>query len=417
MYTIYIAAETAKRKGAIPILYTRFLCKELFTQFLSQFVIISAVVTISQISKLVDKLTSFGVSFENLFLPFLYTLIPFFSIVIPLAFLFATLITFSRLSADGELTALIASGQSLSKLASPVVACALCVAILGTMSSLFLEPWAERSLQNFTYEKAQGQLDNFIQVNMKPGVFTDGFLGYVLYSEEMSRDKSVMKNIIIAPGRMQKDQNFTIYAPKGGLQGSVKKNDLVLNLSDGTIHTNQDTSSRLSILKFDHMKLDLLRLFKQRIFMNRRYNREYEAYYPGELRKHILESKKEWKAADANKASSKETIRTLASRYYKSSFLLQQRLATSFLAIGFGLLGMFLGIQDQRSAKSQAYLGVIVTITLSYALLSGCKWLGQKGVASPEISSWLPPLATLAVASLLIRRRNRLPLSEPLFLR
>ena len=402
-------------KGVRTILVTRFIFKELFMQFLSQFVIISAVVTISQLTKLVKKLTTFGVTAENFLLPFLYTLIPFFSIIIPLAFLIATLIVFARLSTDGELAALLASGTSLLRLAQPVLVFGLLISLIGTASSLYLEPWAHQRLRLFMYEKAQSQLDNFIKVQLKPGVFNDGFFDYIFYTEKIDSTKTRLENVLIAPGHKQQDQNFSIYAPVGSLRGTVSTGDLTLTLSQGTIYSYPKDNDNLSIIKFGNMELDLLHMFKQQIFQNGKFKRHYETLSFPQLRKYITQTKTEWRQAQSGPSIDKKALRKLRRKYQKSHFLLQQRYSTSFLALAFGIFGMFFGIQNQRSGKSSAYAGVILTITFSYAALSAAKWLGQGGNAPATLASWLPATVALLVSGYLLFRRHRRPLSEPLF--
>ena len=230
------------------------------------------------------------------------------SIIIPLAFLFATLVTFAKLSADGELTAMLAAGISLTKLMQPVVVLGLIISVIGALCSLHLEPWANRNLQAFSYEKAQSQLDNFIKVKLKPGVFIDGFLGYVLYTEGMKKDKSLLTNVMIAPGRQRRDQKFTIYAPTGAIQGSVESGNLMLNLTNGTIYTFRRDNELLSTLKFGKMELDLLRVFKERIFSNKKLDSSYESMPLRELKDFIVSAKKTM-SGNIHKALKKAYVR------------------------------------------------------------------------------------------------------------
>jgi hypothetical protein len=76
---------------------------EIMPQFVTVFCVMSAVIVISQLVRLSEILVTFGLSVENLLLPFLFILMPFISIIVPISIMFAILLAFSRLSADGEL--------------------------------------------------------------------------------------------------------------------------------------------------------------------------------------------------------------------------------------------------------------------------------------------------------------------------
>src|SRR5690606_10602516 len=105
-------------------------------------------------------------SAENVLLPFLYLILPFLSVTIPIAFLFAVLITFSRLSADGEYPAMLASGFSLKRAAMPVLLVAVVMYGVAASCALNLEPWGRRELVQFLYRKTQTELDNYVRYKM-----------------------------------------------------------------------------------------------------------------------------------------------------------------------------------------------------------------------------------------------------------
>ena len=65
---------------------------EMIPQFITVFCILSAVIVISQLVRLSEILVTFGLSLENVFLPFLFILMPFVSIIVPIALLFAVLL-------------------------------------------------------------------------------------------------------------------------------------------------------------------------------------------------------------------------------------------------------------------------------------------------------------------------------------
>ena len=118
-------------------------------------------------------------------------MVPFLTFTIPIAFMFAVLIAFSRIASDGEFSAMLASGYSLKRAAKPVLILAGILYIIATYCALNFEPWGRRETVQFYHRKTQTELDNMIKVKIKPGVFVDDFLGYVIYAENISQDSSV----------------------------------------------------------------------------------------------------------------------------------------------------------------------------------------------------------------------------------
>src|SRR5579864_7521549 len=63
---------------------------------------------------------------------------------IPLGVLVATLITLSRMSSDGEITAMRAAGVSGRRVAPPILAFGFLMTLVAASASLWLTPWAVR---------------------------------------------------------------------------------------------------------------------------------------------------------------------------------------------------------------------------------------------------------------------------------
>ena len=98
------------------------------------------------------------------------------------------------------------------------------------MSSVYFESWGRRETLKFYHRKAQTELDNMIKYRMKEGVFQDDFLGYVLYAEKISADRTHFENVMLAPGRESQKEHFTLLAPAASIDGSVEAGDLADDL-------------------------------------------------------------------------------------------------------------------------------------------------------------------------------------------
>src|SRR6476469_9546709 len=142
------------------MLVFRYFLKELLPQFASALIVICSIIVVSQLVRLSEVLVTFGLSLENVFLPFLYIILPFIHLTIPMAYLFAVMLTFGRLSADGEYPELLAAGYSLARAAVPVLMLGVILYGVATASALNLEPWGRREMVQFLYRKTQTELDN-----------------------------------------------------------------------------------------------------------------------------------------------------------------------------------------------------------------------------------------------------------------
>ncbi len=369
-------------------------------QFVTVFCVMSAVIVISQLVRLSEILVTFGLSVENLLLPFLFILMPFISIIIPISIMFAILLSFSRISADGEFTAMIASGYSLRRALRPVLSITLVAFVLTLIGAVYFEAWGRRESVQFLHRKTQTELDNMIRYKMKPGVFLDDFLGYVLYAEHISPDRTRFENVMLGPGHGSQTQNFSLLAPAAAITGSVETGDLRMSFDYGIVYTTRADSDEVSVIKFKRAELDLLAIFREQIFGPGNAEDDYRGYMPGELGRYVDSLKQDVKDRDT---------------YLKARFLYHQRMSMPFACFTFALFAMVFGIQDERRGKSHAFLGASVTIVASYINMMFFKFLSEKGLLSAPLGAWLPHVLMTGFGVFLVYQKNRLPPSESLF--
>ena len=373
--------------------------KEIIPQFFTSLCVLCSVIVVSQIIRLSEVLVTFGLTLENVLMPFLFIMVPFLTFTIPMAYMFAVLLSFSRMSNDGEFTAMLAAGYSLRKAAFPVMIIGLLLYVVSTFSALYLEPWGNNERLRFYKRKAETQLDNMIKVRMKPGVFLEDFLGYVIYAEKMSPDRTHFDNVLLAPGSFVEDQNFTLLAPSASISGSVESGDLRMAFDYGVIYTANPVDDDISVVKFKRIELDLLRLFQEKIFGPEDSRKDYRSLRPRALQAFIAEMK------DKTDKKSQEM-------YRKAHFLFHQRFGMPFASVYFALFAMVLGIQDERKGKNYGYIGTILTIILSYILVMSFKFWAEAGTISAFAGVWVPNGILTFYGLFLVYQRNRLPPSE-----
>jgi lipopolysaccharide export system permease protein len=366
---------------------------------LSTLAIFSSVLIISQLIRLTELLVAFGFSLENVFLPIIFVAVPFLSITIPMAFLFAVMLAFSRMSSDGEFIALLASGYSVKKAILPIFMIASFLFVVGAMISTNLEAWGRREYLSFAYRKTQSELDNLMRSKVQPKVFVENFLGFVLYADEVSPDKTNYKKILLTPQASSgKIDGFTLSAPEGKIEGSVEKGQMLLTLTNGFGFGSKENSFKS--FRFKSLKVDLLRLFRDQIFGGNSLKNDYESMNFSEI--------SAWLTAQRSEGKSQTP------EFRKANHLFHKRFAVPFSTLIFFLFGMVFGISDQRRPKGSAYGLSICVIIFSYLFSTGFQWLSVNGYMPAILAAWGANLILLPVGLFLVYQRNRLPISESL---
>ena len=358
--------------------------------------ILSSILVVSQLVRLSRELVAFGLSADTVLLPFLYITLPFMSFNIPIAYLGAVMLTYNRLSSDGEYAAMLASGYSLARSSIGVFLLAGFLYGLAATSSVYGEPWGRRQLEKFFKEKAQGEVDNLLKFRLQPGVFNEDFLQFVLLAEQINEDRTQLTNVLLAPQPSDRRANWRLFAPIGEVQGSVSEGSLKLRLKNGLL-VSQNQSSQTT-LKFREMDIDLLRLFRDQILGDSDIRFDYRSYPPQELSRYI------------DKIKDDPTVPK--DRYWKARFLFHQRFATPFVIFVFACFGLVLGVIDPRSNRNLAYLGAMGGIVFGYVVLMVFKWFAERGSLDARVAAWIPTSIMLMFGIWLVYQRHRLPPSE-----
>lgn len=380
-----------------PITLKSYIYKEIVPLFFSTFCVLGAVLLISQLTQLVNVIVAFGFSLENLLLPLLFIIVPFLGLTIPIAYLFAVFLAFSRFSADGEVTGMLAAGYPIKRTAKPVIVVGVILFVVAATFSSYFEAWGRRATVQFTQRKTKTMLDSLVTSKLQPGVFLDNFLGYTLYAEKISEDRTQLSNVILSPGPDIHDQKFVLIAPEATIAGRVKKGYLEMGFGDGVMYTPRGNPDNLSVLKFSTAKLDLLRIFGEQIFGKELGAGDYRSLPPGKLYQLIGDLK----------ASGKDPV--LLS---KAHYLFHQRIATPFVVIVFGILGVIIGVTHDRKGRSNGYMKAMVTVVAIYLVSMGFKWATERAFLPAVVGAWLPNVMLLAIAMWLLHQKNRLPPSE-----
>ncbi len=381
------------------MIITRYLLKETVPQFLFTLVIFCSLIAVSQLIRLSEILLAFGLTAENILLPFLYITVPFLPILIPISLLLAFMVSFAKMSEDGELIALFAFGYSLRRILQPLSIMIFVIYGITLYCNVELEAWGRREFVKFIYKKTQMEIDSLIRYKTQPGVFIQDFLGYVFYAEKIAPDHTHYENVFITPKQGSSEAFFAMVAPKAEITGSVDGGDLRMRLFDGFAYSPSAKEASTTTMRYGKADIDLLRIFEEQILGADEQKDDYRSLSFLQLRHEI----KNWSTVPEKK----DELR-------RAEYLYFSRLANPFLLIAFALFGLLLGIHDQRRPNGLSYLAAVATIIGCFILVVGCRWYGEKGIVPILLAVWTPPLILLMFSVFLVYQKNRLPLSEPL---
>lgn len=304
-------------------------------------------------------------------------------LTLPMALLFASVITVSRWSSDSEIVALEACGVPGRVLGKALAFFGAVVFLADALLAFWLLPEANRRFQETTrkmyFAAARGALE--------PRVFTSAFPGQLIYVDGVDPATGQWHGVLVFDLR-DAAQETLITADRGILVENPKTNELWLSLSKATIHTLRPERPERYQRSFNsEMKLLLQEPSAAAAVVR---------YGPRET-----SSKQLWEQA-RNQEESAATRR-------EAWVELQKRVALPAAAFVFSLLGFPLGLRSRRGGKGYG-LTVSVLVTVGYYVLwNNGELLARSGKLPVWLGIWLPNLLVLLLAAALLRYRSTRP--------
>jgi len=301
----------------------------------------------------------------------------FLTLATPLAVLLSSLMVFSRLSADNEVTAMRSSGISIYRLLMPV---ALVSALACAMTLYLSVNVVHRS--NFQFRSLVIEvLKTSLNMEIKERRFNTGFNNLLIYVNE--NDNGKLNGVFISDRRDPKRPRI-IVSREGRVRSDPEKNIVTIDLTDGIIHRSGPEGVYRTIA-FDSyaLRMDLSE------GLNKSFEKETPQMSIAELRKRIAKLKAEGKSANAEKVA------------------IHKRYSAPLGCIALGLLGAPLGIMTHRRGTAGGFgLGVMM-IVFNYLLWMIGQSLGAEGKAPPVLAIWSPNIVMGLIGAYLIVRVSK----------
>lgn len=359
----------------------------LFTETLTNFGICILVFTLtalmSQIFTLTEMVINKGLSLQDTFILILFFVPSLLFFVIPISLLMGILITLGRMSSDMEVIAWKASGISLRQIFRPVLIVAFVAYLITTMLTVYVSPEASQALKRHLFNIARTKAE----VGLKQRIFNTDFGITMIYVNEILPQTHRLTGVLISyadPAR--NEEPATIVAQEGYFVSRPEKLELMLFLTNGSIHSLNRKSNEYQEINFTEYTLNID--LQQPDTPGKKKKRKKEEILSHELLDQAISYFSDERNEDA----------------FSLLVEFHSRIAIPFMCILFGVIGVPLGVYSPRTGRSYGFVVGLFVMLLYYVLFSFGKNLGSTGVVPPSIAIWVPNLIFLALAVYIFRK-------------
>jgi lipopolysaccharide export system permease protein len=325
--------------------------------------------------RLVNFITLFGASYAAVAKLFFLSLPEFVNYTFPMSVLLASLLTFGRMSASSEITAIKCGGVSFYRMVAPVFGLAFCVSLFSMVFAEKVVPAAKIAYNNVLHYEVQRNAKPRSQNHIVIKDTSGASIERLTYARQFDEEQGIMYGVIVEEF---KDNNLVHVqnAEKATWQQGawLMENGVVYDLSVGA------GLSRSARFKEQLLPVKI---------SPRQVNSEQKD--PGEMS--ISELRERVRMLDRQYAPT--------ARYQMEMY---QRFTIPLASVIFALIGTPLGLQPQRSSSSIGLGLSIIVIFIYYAVMTLTLTLGKSGGLPPLLAAVIPDALGLLAGVGLIRK-------------
>jgi len=232
-------------------LFGRYMFRQVANAFIVILLTLTIVVWLATALKELNLITSRGQGIVLFLQMTLLSLPSLMALIAPNAMLMASLYTLDRMNGDSELIVMTASGATVWRIGTPLLAMAALVTIGILIANLFLTPASMRALRDFV---TQVRADLISQV-LEPGRFSSPESGLTFHIRDRSLNGDLL-GLLVHDERDDK-QVMSYLAERGRIITNDEGSYLVM--FDGYVHryNSEDKDQNVQIVAFDQNMLDL----------------------------------------------------------------------------------------------------------------------------------------------------------------
>ena len=190
------------------------------------------------IDDMVGKGLDFGVIAELL----LYASATFVPMALPIAILFASIMTMGNFGEKYELVAMKAGGVSVSRVMLPMTVVVVLLTGVAFYFANNVMPEAMVSYRKTLYDVTRKKP----AINIRPGEYYKDIEGYVIRIGSKSPDGRTLEDVVIYDHTKGSCETAVIVAKRGTMQSTIDNRYLIFSLDDGYTYTESTTGTNLS---------------------------------------------------------------------------------------------------------------------------------------------------------------------------
>ncbi|HYB99973.1 MAG TPA: LPS export ABC transporter permease LptF [Candidatus Limnocylindrales bacterium] len=345
--------------------FQRYLLREVRGAFAAGMALAVAILFVLRMVEFVDLAFARGVP-ARLVLSLAGYIVPsYLEVALPMAALLSVVVVFARLSADGELIALRASGISLRQLSRPLFVFGVTTAVLSLALGVWMRPWANRGIERATYKMARTRLT----AALRPGVFNSWFGGVILYVDQLDGKTGHMQRVVLSEERDQYGRK-TIFAGEGTIRSNEDARTAYLQLVGGSLITYHASGKYHDKTDFDSLELNLDMAEDTGVDLAKQGG-------PPAMKLGDLLARRRDLLARGEPA-------------LEESVELHRKLVLPVAALLLPLVGVPLGASGRRGVKSRGLVTSVAVVLLYYLLLTAAMTLARGGQLPVGLAMWMP---------------------------
>lgn len=365
----------------------RYLTTQMLTPFLFGVGAFSSVIlAIGSLFELIRLITDAGLSVWTALQIFGYQIPGFMVYSFPMSMLLSTLLSYSRMSGDGETTALRSCGVSAYRLVLPAIVLSLFVTGMTYVFNEAIVPaanWQSRSTLRAALNQENVQFKNqdifyqqYGEIEQEDGTTKQGLVRSFYARSFDGQEMRGLTVLDFSQGQLQQ-----ILAAESAIWLPDQN---VWRFNNGTTYLIGTDGNYRSILRFDDQDLQLPRAPLDLA----QEQRSAEEMNIADIRRNI---------ELLRQSGNTKEIRKLEVR-------LEQKYALPFICVVFAVVGASLGMRPQRTGAAIGFGLSVLIIFGYYLLLFVCGALGQVEFLSPIAAAWLPNLIGITAGLVILTR-------------
>jgi lipopolysaccharide export system permease protein len=366
-----------------PRILWRYILREALLHSLLGLTVFTLVILMQNVLRFLGELLAAGIQLEGVVRLVGIILPSYLPYAIPTSLLFGIMLTFGRMSADGEIIAIRSSGVSVLHLLPPILAIGTVATLVTGYLSFEIAPQSHHQMKTLMRDMARS-----VKV-IRSGGFRSIGTHRIVYVESEGDADCALQGMLIGDFS-DAERPLYIFARCGSVAENRSDAGLALELREGAVHFEDDRTERYRRVRFERMTMELdIRSWLESA-------RRTQDHTTAEL----FELDRRFAAGETPE------LRGRAGRN-AVQVQLHRRFAFSLASVLLGVLAVPLGIRPVRTGRSAGALTAIALMGLYWLLLSSGETLAMNHLLPPWLALWTPNVLLVGIGLFLLRRTTQ----------